>query len=246
MVGMRQVIVAASFLIGVGASVFLLFKEQVAGPEVTGTHVALRVDPLLQLRYTESNRKVNLKAFGLTESMQQATLDRMRRIEQQHGRKIELLLDGAADPNAVADALCGQTSQVRPRYGALRFLVKEKNGTRTALRISSVTGLDAQEWSMVAPISDVYAQVELSDKRETDGTLMSLAAILEGREEDVLKGFAPWGRGILPGQWSWEKVMSKYAGVDERVVEYVAVMHLFVEAANADGGICGEEGDQSG
>jgi hypothetical protein len=29
-------------------------------------------------------------------------------------------------------------------------------------------------------------------------------------------------------------------------VEYVAVMHLFVEAANADGGICGEEGDQSG
>ena len=75
---------------------------------------------------------------------------------------------------------------------------------------------------------------------------MALAAIIEGREDDVLKGFAPWGRGLLPGQWSWDKVSAAYPGLDERVIEYFAVMHLFVEAANADGGICGEEDDQNG
>ncbi len=246
MVGMRQIIVSASLMIGVAGSGYLLVDEYIPPPEAAGTHVALKVDPLLQIQYTESNRKVNLRAFGLSERMQQAALDRMRRISQQHGRKIELLLDGAADPNAVSDALCGYTAQVRPRYGALRFLVKEKNGLRSALRVSSVTGLDVEEWAVLAPISDVYNQVELSDDREEDATLMALAAILESREEDILKGFAPWGRGLLPGQWSWEKVLNEYSSVDERVIEYLAVMHLFVEAANADGGICGEEDDQNG
>jgi hypothetical protein len=245
-VGMRQIVVAASFLIGIGSAGYLLVNEFITPPEVTGTHVALKVDPLLQIQYTESNRKVNMQAFGLSERMQQEALDRMKRISQQHNRKIELLLDGAADPNAVSDALCGYTAQVRPRYGALRFLVKEKNGLRSALRVSSVTDLDVQEWAVLSPISDVYNQVELSDDREDDATLMALAAILESREEDVIKGFAPWGRGLLPGQWSWEKVMGQYSGVDERVIEYLAVMHLFVEAANADGGICGEEDDQNG
>jgi hypothetical protein len=91
------------------------------------------------------------------------------------------------------------------------------------------------------PICDVYAKVELSDKRQEDATLMALAAILEGREEDILEGYSPWGRGILPGAWSWEKVVKNHPGIDERVVEYIAVMHLFVEKANVDGGICGEE-----
>ena len=243
---MREIVVAASFVIGVAASVFLLLKEDIVPPETAGVHMARTVDPLLGLVYTESNRKVNLRAFGLSDRMQQMALDRMKRIQQRHGRKIELLLDGAANPNAVADALCGDTAQVRPRYGALRFLVKEKNGVRSALRVSTVTDLDAEEWAILAPISDVYQSIELIDNREEDATLMALAAILEGREEDALKGFAPWGRGILPGQWSWEKVMNQYAGIDDRVVEYLAVMHLFVEAANADGGICGEEDDQSG
>lgn len=246
MVGMRHVVVATSLVIGMVAAGFLVTKEDIVPPETAGIHVARSVDPLLGIEYTKSNRRINMKAFGLSERMQQSALDRMRRIEQRNGRKIELLLEGADNPNAVVDAFCGDTAQVRPRYAALRFLVKEKNGLRNALRVSSVTGLDAQDWAVLAPVSDVYEAIELIDNREKDATLMALAAILEGREQDALKGFAPWGRGLLPGQWSWEKVVSTYAGLDERVIEYLAVMHLFVEAANSDGGICGEEDDQSG
>jgi len=241
MVGMRSIMVAASLMVTLGVSGYLLYQEEVAPPEVIASHVVLKVDPLLQVRYTKSNRKQNLKAFGLPERLRKSALDRMRRIEMQHERKIEILLNGAADPNAIADALCGETAQVRPRYGALRFLVKEKQSRRDPIRISSVTGLEVAEWSLVAPIGDVYAKAELSDKRQEDATLMALAAILEGREEDILEGYAPWGRGLLPGAWSWEDVVKKHPGVDERVVEYIAVMHLFVEKANVDGGICGEE-----
>jgi len=241
MVSMRSVMVAANLMVAIGISGYLLYQEEVAPPEVTASHVVLKVDPLLQVRYTESNRKQNLKVFGLPDRLAKAALDRMRRIEMQHERKIEILLNGAADPNALADALCGETAQVRPRYGALRFLVKEKQSRRDPIRISSVTGLEVAEWALVAPIGDVYAEAELSDKRQEDATLMALAAILEGSEEDLLEGYKPWGRGILPGAWSWDGVMKKHPGVDERVVEYIAVMHLFVEKANADGGICGEE-----
>ena len=55
---MREIVVAASFIIGVAASVFLLLNEDIVPPETAGVHMARTVDPLLGLVYTESNRKV--------------------------------------------------------------------------------------------------------------------------------------------------------------------------------------------
>ncbi len=233
--------VAACLAISVGATGYLVYQEEIVPPEVTATHIALKVDPLLQTRYTESRRKTNMVAFGLTESMQASALDRMRRIQQQHGRKIAILVNNAPDPNALADALCGQTSQVRPRYAAMRFLVKENQGRRDPVRISRITGLEEQEWSQVAPIGDVFSKAELSDERQDDATMMAVAAILEAREQDLLESYAPWGRGLLPGAWSWDTVNQTYPGLSERVTEYFALMHLFVEYATSDDGLCGED-----
>ena len=94
----------------------------------------------------------------------------------------------------------------------------------------------------VSPIGDVYGKAELSDERREDATKMAIAAILEQREQDVLESYAPWGRGLLPGAWSWTKVNETYPGLSERVVEYFALMHLFVEYATSDEGLCGEDG----
>lgn len=243
MVSMRSIMSLAAVGMTIGVAGYLIAKEEIVPPEVTASHVAIQVDPLLQTTYTKGARKRNLAAFGLPEVLVERALDRMRRIETRHSRKIQLLLDGAPDPNAIAAAMCGQTSQVRPRYGALRFLVKEKQGRRDPIRISSSTGLEVQEWSQLAPIADVYGKAELSDDRQDDATLMALAAILEGKEREILESYAPWGRGLLPGAWSWSKVAETHPGVGERVVEYLALMHLFVEQATADGGICGEEED---
>ena len=238
---MRSVMVGACLVMSIGVTGYLLYKEQIVPPEVTATHVALKADPLLQTRYTEGRRKTNMKAFGLTESMQASAIERMRRIEQEHKRKIEILVNNAPDPNSLAGALCGQTSQIRPRYGALRFLVKENKGRRDPIQISRVTGLEQQDWSQVAPIGDVFGKLELSEERQEDATLMAIAAILEQREQDALESYAPWGRGLLPGAWSWTKVNETYPGLSERVVEYFALMHLFVEYATSDDGLCGED-----
>ena len=70
---------------------------------------------------------------------------------------------------------------------------------------------------------------------------MAIAAIMTGKESDLLAGHNPWGSGLLPGSWSWEKVVELHPGIEERVIEYFALMHLFVEQATSDGGICGEE-----
>jgi len=240
---MRSIMAIACLVMSFGVTGYLIFKEEIVPPEVTASHVAIKVDPLLKTTYTEGSRKRNMKAFGLPEALVPRALDRMRRIEDRHLRKIQLLLDGAADPNAVASAICGQTTQVRPRYGALRFLVKEQQGRRDPLRISSSTGLELQDWSQLAAINDVYGVAELSDNRKEDATLMGLAAILLAKETELLEGYKPWGRGLLPGAWSWTAVVEQNPGIEERVVEYIALMHLFVEQATADGGICGEEDD---
>ena len=238
---MRSIMAVACLVMSFGVAGYLIYKEEVVPPEVTASHVAITVDPLLKTTYTEGSRKGNMAAFGLTDELVSRATERMRRIEDRHLRKIQLLIDGAADPTALASAICGQTTQIRPRYGALRFLVKEQQGRRDPLRISSTTGLEVQDWAQLAPITDVYGAAELSDNRKENATLMAVAAILLGKESDLLEGYSPWGRGLLPGAWSWSKVVEQNPGIDERVVEYFALMHLFVEQATADGGICGEE-----
>ncbi len=240
---MRGMMALAAVVMTMGVSGYLISKERVVPPEVTTSHEAIKVDPLLTLTYTKGSRKRNLAAFGMSPGMIDQVLERIRRIEDRHLRKVQLLLEGAPDPNAIAAALCGQTSHVRPRYGALRFLIKEKQGRRDPVRISRSTGLELQEWSQVAPIADVYRVSELADNREDDATLMAIGAIISGNENALIDGYSPWGRSILPGAWSWSGVVKKHPGIDERVVEYFSLMHLFVEHATADGGICGEEDD---
>ena len=85
---MRTILSVASLVMFVGVTIFLLSKEDIVPPEVTASHVALQVDPLLDTRYTSGARKRNLESFGLPDAMVARTIDRMRRIEDRHTRKI--------------------------------------------------------------------------------------------------------------------------------------------------------------
>jgi hypothetical protein len=66
---------------------------------------------------------------------------------------------------------------------------------------------------------------------------MAMAAIMTRNEEAVLKGNSPWGTTTL-SRWSWDKVKDENPGIEERLIEYFALMHLTVELARGDGGIC--------
>jgi len=230
------------FLLG-GLNVYLLWEEEesyFAKLQTTseGRVLAGEVDPLLNLRYASSQREGNFAAFGMDEAMAASVGTKIRDYEDRYTDRITYLFENVEDPEALEDALCGQAG-VRPRYGALRYLIEEeKDGSRRPINLQRTSQLTWQDWSKGAPIGAVYAELELAEERKPDATLMGIAAILADRERDVLEKNSPWGPGLTQ-RWSWSAVQEEEPGVRDKVVKYFAAMHLVVELATADGGVCG-------
>ena len=241
---LRPYLVAASLAIVLAINGYLLVKEKILDPEVTERHIVQRADPLQDLIYRKGRRKKNLERLGFPPDMAKKTLEKMRDLEDRWGTKLDAMVDQVSDPNALADAMCGNTNQLRPRYGAMRFLVEGSGGQRDPIRLARISGLEVQDWALTSPISEVYAHVELIEEPKPDATLMAVAAILEGKEKDVLEDHQPWGRGLLPGSWSWRAVKANHKGIAARVQSYFSLMHLTLERVNGPDGICREEGGE--
>lgn len=224
-------------VLAAGANGYLLNKEEIAGVEKTAKQLVRAEDPLLDLRHVAADRLENFKKMGLDPAVAEATVRKVKDLEQLYAPRLEALLNEAADPDALADALCGETRDVRPRYGALRFLISEDNGRRDVIRLNRISGLEAQDWYLTSPVDAVYQEIELLAERQPDATVMALAAILLKREQDVLEHNTPWGQGIAL-QWSWARVKAENSGIQETLVSYLALMHLTVELAQKEGGIC--------
>jgi len=246
----RTLLAAAAVIILLGVNGYLLFLENrptgegsdanlIAPSEVQVRHRVANEDPLFDLLYVSGNREQNFQAFGLDEALTVQAIKRTRQYEDNYIDRIKALVEESPDPVELADALCGQTRQVRPRYGAVRFLIEEKSGRRQAIDIKRTSSLERQDWSLLSSIEAVYAEVELADERKDDATRMGLAAILANKESDLLDRHKPWGRG-LTGNWSWDKVVEGNPGVEETIIEYFALLHLTVEVANGEDGICGD------
>jgi hypothetical protein len=238
---LRPVLVAVCLAVAFVISGYLLYTEQILSGEKAQRHIVNRTDPLIALRYTKGRREQNLAAFGLDERTSRRAQEQMRDLDDKWGEKLDRLMLRVGDPNAIADALCGQTNQLRPRYGALRFFVTEKGDQRHPIRLGKISGLEFQDWARTAPISEVYTTIELIDNPKEDATLMGVAAIIEKHEEDVFQNHPPWGTGLFPGSWSWSRVLDGNPGVGSRVTGYFALMHLALERAREDEGICEEK-----
>lgn len=195
-------------------------------------------DPLFDMRYSSAERKTNLGRMGLSDDLITKIELRIRRLEDREKQRLVQSIDDAEDPKDLTAALCGRTSDLRPRYGALRFLVEEDRGTRRAVDLRRLTRLERQEWSRADLIGEVYRQLELTDGRKPDAPLMGVAAILLKKENDALQGLSPWDRTNF-GSWSWDDLKAEHPGIEERTIDYFALMHLVVEIAQAEGGLCG-------
>ena len=239
----RTWMVAGSLLLLGGLNLYLLYEEEenyFAELKTTadGRVLSGEVDPLLNLRYAASQRESNLAAYGMDERLAGDVGTRIRDYEDRYTDRIKYLFENVEDPEALEDALCGQAG-VRPRYGALRYLIEvEKDGTRRPINLQRASQLEWQDWSKGAPIGAVYAELELAEERKPDATLMGVAAILTARERDVLEKNSPWGPGLTQ-RWSWAAVQEEEPGVRDKVVKYFAAMHLVVELATAEDGVCG-------
>ena len=116
-------------------------------------------------------------------------------------------------------------------------LVIEDAGQRRAVDFRKISQLDWQDWEKTATVQGVYVDTELVDERQPDATLMAVASILLSKEQDVLDANAPWGRGLAV-QWSWAKVKKENPQITDLVIDYFATMHLVVEMAQSEDGIC--------
>ena len=234
----RLVFAVLVVVVALGVNAYLLSTEEISTSEQQIRHTAKRQDPLLDLSYTSGQRQQNFAAFGLTEAEVKDAMKRIGDYQDLHSDRLMRLLDQAPELVEVADALCGTTKSIVPRYGALRYLVSEKGGERIPVDLRRFGGFKREEWSYVSTIDGVYQEVELRESRQEDATKMGIAAILAGEEAMVLENRTPYGRSLAPWSWSWSKVVSNHPGLDERVIKYLAMMHLTVELARSEGGIC--------
>ena len=225
-------------VLALGVNAYFLYEEPIAPSEERYKHIAKVQDPLIDISYVRGNREPNFRKFGLDDAQIKRALKLTNDLEDAHAEKIRQFLLGAPKPVELADALCGGTEDVRPRFGALRFLVEEKNGIRNPIDLNRVSGFASQDWALTSTIPAVYREVELQDARPDNATLMALAAIMAKKESDVLDHKAPWGRGLMSGTWSWDRVKSENPGIEERLLGYIGLMHLVVEMARAEGGNC--------
>lgn len=235
---LRTWLSVAGVFLTFGVCGYLLMDEEITPGDETADFQARQADPLIGITYSAANRERNFQSFGLDAEMTKSAVDQARRFEDTGKlERIRLLLTDAAEPTDLAEALCGRSPQIRPRYGAMRFLVALVQGERRPIDIERVSSLQREDWSKAAPISAVYDEAELADERKPDATLMAVAAILTAQEQELLNGYKPWGRG-LAATWSWKQVKQKYPGIEKRCLDYFVIMHLAVEIANGEGGIC--------
>jgi hypothetical protein len=245
---LRPVIVVAAVVLAIGLNAYLGYSELtpdeegrtgIAPDELTVRHKVRKEDPLFDLQYLPARRLPNFQeAFGLPAPLAKRAVDRAVMIDDEYSRKLGLMLRDSEDPTRLLDAICGVTSESRPRYAMLRYLVVQEGAERVPIDLKRASSLELQEWGVLAPIDTVYETVEFADDRHDDATLMGIAAILTGQEEKVTKSQAPWGSGGLGRSWDWERVAKEHPGIETKVVEYVALMHVATEIAQGSDGLC--------
>lgn len=245
---LRPIIVVAASVLAIGLSTYLGFAELtpdeegrtgIAPDELTIRHKVRKEDPLFDLQYLPARRLPNFeKSFGLPAPLARRAVDRAVMIDDEYSRKLGLMLRDTEDPTRLLDAICGVTSESRPRFAMLRYLVVQEGAERLPIDLKRVSSLELQEWGVLAPIDTVYETVEFADDRHEDATLMGIAAILTAQEDKVTKSQAPWGSGGLGRSWDWERVVKEHPGIDTKVVEYVALMHVATEMAQSADGLC--------
>jgi hypothetical protein len=237
---LRPFLVLGTLFALLAGNAYLIYTEVIATKSEQVVNELRNTDPLIDLTYSKGNRAENFEKFGMDSKMNLEAMQFISDLEEEYRRKISRMLINAGDPTALARSLCGNTNDVRPRYAALEFLVAPDGEELRPLDLQSVSDLEPQEWASVSPWSRVFQLVELGSSRQEDATVMGVAAILTRQEQKVIQHERPWGHPYGGGSaWSWRKVKNDYPSIDRLVLEYLALMHITVEIAQSDDGICG-------
>lgn len=213
----------------------LLVRERVPQPdeEEAGLQDDFK-DQLLGLVYTPSTRQNNFEAFGFTEEQAVEAARRTQRLDASYRTKFEELI--GEFPDEASLAFC--PNRIPQRVGALALLVQEVNGSRRVIDPAYLASLETQEWWGVhaATVEQVYDKL-IVRMDQHDSTVMMVGAVLLHQEDEALRRKSPWGSTTLGG-WSYKKLLSENAGLEQQLAAYFSLMHLLSEIANKPGGLC--------
>ncbi len=210
----------------------LVYHEKVPlpneGPEVERVEEKLR-----HLQYLPTSRRNNFKEMGMGDEQADAAANMVDRYLKQKDKFKAMLADQGAE---VGDAFCSSDRVPQP-YAVLRYLVIEENERRDVFDPARLITFEEQPWYGLAPVDAVYNELERTDGRKADATLMGVSALLLGRESDALDGNAPWSTGLM-GSWGFKKLKRENPTIEVMVLEYFSLMHYLTELANTKDGIC--------
>ena len=106
---------------------------------------------------------------------------------------------------------------------------------RDVISVERIDKLPLQDWAATSPVPALYEQLELTQSRHSDSTAMAVGAILSAREADVFERRSPFSRM----GWSFSNLLKNEPAVEEKLIEYFALMHVLVELASMrETGIC--------
>ncbi len=239
-------------LIGTGAGFFaflwavvLMVDEEIVEVDAKTKVEQNQQDALFGMQFAASQREANFQKMGFSEEEVAALAKKVGVLEEKYHTKdpdqdvVTVRIEAATDQDELAAALCGTNASLPVRYSALKFLMVEKGGGIRAADLDEVSSLEIQQWAKAARVEAVYEAAEVTTDRKDDATRMGIAAVIAGTEatELLLEKKAPFGRGVFAG-WDWGAVQKKFPGIKDKLIEYVALLHLVGEVANGDKGMC--------
>ncbi|MBN1336757.1 MAG: hypothetical protein JXB39_12435 [Deltaproteobacteria bacterium] len=237
---LRPWILGAVLVGALGVNGYLVIHERIAVGESEARHRTRKEDPLIDLPYTSASRSSDFGRFGLVGPLLTQAVERVQEQDEANRALLKDRIENVGDPDLFLKTFCRtDRGGLPPHYSGLAWLVQDEGGRRSAISVPRITSLEPGEWASRSPIAEVYATVELNDDRKPDATVMGLAAILLGREDEAIHRRSPWGQG-LGGRWSWERLQKEDVGIADQVMQYLVLLHLTMEIVTAEGGFCSD------
>jgi hypothetical protein len=235
--------IALTGVVLLGVDGFLLYNEQITPADAMTKAESRAQDPMIDMKYTASAREGNFARMGFSPEEVSTIVATVKSYEQRWAVTdperdlVSVRIEATSDVDALITAFCGTGSTLPVRYAAMPFLLDDQGGQLKTVDFEAVSALPMNDWGKEARLQAVYEKLELVEDRKEDATRMGLAGVLARAEQAVLDEEAPWGRGLFAG-WSWDGVVKKYPGVQQRTLNYAAILHLVLEVAHREGGIC--------
>lgn len=240
----RYVWIALFTLAALGLNGLLLVNEDIVEPDAQTKAETKREDKLFGMNFIVPEREANIgkMGFGPDEikdiKKRIDTLEEKYRVKDPAYNQVLVKIESTDDQDALAAAFCGTGSTLPVRYAAMAFLLEEKDKKLQAVDLESISSFQHNEWAKSARIQTAYQEGDLAKDRKDDAVRMVMAAVLARDEATLIEHAAPWGGGFIGGGWAWSGVQKKHPGVKTRLVDYVALLHLVLETARVEGGLC--------